>query len=366
MQPRLAKSGLKVVQQEDMAPFKPADPLGIQRVTQPKGKGILPLQAESLDSSLPIAEDELLIEVESLSVDSASFHQISQECGGDPARIEKHIVELVARRGKLQNPVLGSGGMLVGRVAQIGPAYPLSEKPVKVGDRIATLVSLALTPLHIRAVRQIHPKKDRLDIEGHAILFASGVFAHIPDDIPETVALAVLDAAGVPAQTSELIQDNQTVVVIGAGGKSGLLCLYEAKQKDGVKVIAVDMAKDAIDRLTHLQWVDDVIEADARDAVGLMEKVWNATKGKMADVVIDLANVPDTEMACILCVRSKGIVYSFNSATSFNRAAQGAQGVGADIELRIGNGYAPGHAELTLNVLRESEELARIFTEMYS
>lgn len=53
-------------------------------------------------------------------------------------------------------------------------------------------------------------------------------------------------------------------------------------------------------------------------------------------------------------------------ATSFTRAALGAEGVGADIDLRIGNGYTQGHAELALNLLRESPELSRIFTEVYS
>jgi L-erythro-3,5-diaminohexanoate dehydrogenase len=346
--------------------FRKADPFGIQRVTLPQGRSILPQQAESLDASLPIAEDELLIEVESLNVDSASFLQISEACGADPARIEKHISDLVARRGKLHNPVTGSGGMLVGRVTQVGPAFPVAQKPVKVGDRVATLVSLSLTPLQIRKIRQLHPTKDRLDIDGHAILFASGVFAKIPDDIPETVALAALDVAGAPAQTKNLVQENQTVLVIGAGGKSGMLSLYQAKQSIGVKTIAVDYSQPSLDRLSQLPFVDEVIQADARDAVGMMEKVWNITKGRMADVVINVANVPETEMASILCCRPKGTVYFFSMATNFTRAALGAEGVGADIELRIGNGYTEGHAELTLDILRDSTELRRLFTGLYS
>jgi L-erythro-3,5-diaminohexanoate dehydrogenase len=349
-----------------MASFRAADPLGIQRVTLPRGKGLLPQQAESLDATLPIAEDELLIEVESLNIDSASFRQISESCDGDPAKMQKQILDLVAHCGKLHNPVTGSGGMLVGRVSQIGPSYPIEDKPVKVGDRIATMVSLTLMPLQIRTVREFHPDKDRLEIEGHAILFASGAFTRIPQDMPETLALAVLDVAGVPAQTRAVVQDGQTVLVIGAGGKSGLLCMYEAKQKEGVKVIAVDSGKAAIERLSQLIWVDEVIEADARDGVSVMEKVWDVTKGRMADVVIDVANVAGTEMASVLSCRRKGTVYFFNMATNFTRAALGAEGVSADIQLRIGNGYAEGHAELTLNILRESEELERIFGELYS
>jgi len=347
-----------------MAKLRPADPLGVQRVVSPQG--VLPQQAEKVDASLPIAEDELLIEVESLNIDSASFHQISQACEGDLARIEKHILDLVARRGKHHNPVTGSGGMLIGRVVQVGPGFPVREKPIKVGDRIATLVSLSLTPLEIRKIKKIHAKIDRVDIEGHAILFASGIFARLPEDLPETVALAVLDVAGAPAQTRRLVQENQVVVVVGGGGKSGILCLYEAKRKPGVKTVAIDYSQEAIDRLSALPFVDEVIQGDARNAVQIMEKVWNATKGKMADLVINVANIPETEMSCVLACRPHGIVYFFSMATSFTRAALGAEGVGADIDLRIGNGYTEGHADLALDLLRESHDLREIFMKHYA
>src|SRR4051794_51883 len=166
-----------------MNPYRMPDRFGIQRVVAPSG--VLPQQAEKIDPSLPIAEDELLIEVESLNIDSASFHQISEVCGGGVGKIERHILDLVAQRGQQHNPVTGSGGMLIGRVAEVGKHYPSNVKPVKAGDRIATLVSLSLTPLEIRKIKKIHPKIDRVDIEGHAILFASGIFARLPSDLPE-------------------------------------------------------------------------------------------------------------------------------------------------------------------------------------
>ncbi len=344
--------------------FRPADHLGLQRVVA-RPHGTLPQQAYRVDPSLPIAEDELLVEVESLNIDSASFHQISEACAGDLAKIEEHILDLVSKRGKHHNPVTGSGGMFIGTVTQVGPKFPAHEKPVKVGDRIASLVSLSLTPLEIRKIKKIHPKVDRIDVEAHAILFGSGLFARLPSDMPETVALAVLDVAGAPAQTVQLVKDGDTVLVIGGGGKSGVLCLYEAKKKRGVRTIAVDYSDAAISRLKGLSFVDDVIQGDARNSVEIMEKVSALTGGKLADVVINVANIPETEMSCILSCRNKGIVYFFSMATSFTRAALGAEGVGADVDLRIGNGYTAGHADLSLNILRESAELRKLFTETY-
>lgn len=344
--------------------LKPADPFGLGRVLSPKGS--LPQQAETLTADLPIAEDELLIEVECLNIDSASFHQIQEANGGDLKKIENHILDLVKRRGKHHNPVTGSGGMLIGKVTQVGPKFPIAEKPVKVGDRIATLVSLSLTPLSIRKIKAIHSKIDRVDIEGHAILFSSGIFARLPTDIPDKVALAVLDVAGAPAQTRKLVKPNDTVVVIGGGGKSGVLCMMEAKRKPGVKTIAIDYSDSAIERLKKLSFVDHIIQGDARQAVSIFEKVRAITSGKLADVVINVANIPETEMSCILSAKKNGIVYLFSMATSFTRAALGAEGVGADVDLRIGNGYTEGHADLSLNLLRESAELRKLFEETYS
>src|ERR671914_1387056 len=94
------------------------DPFGTYRSLDPRGA--LPQQARVLDASLPLREDEVLVDVEYLNVDSASWHQIESSTGGSPEVIAARIQEIVAGAGKLHNPVTGSGGMLVGRVAELG------------------------------------------------------------------------------------------------------------------------------------------------------------------------------------------------------------------------------------------------------
>ena len=126
------------------------DLYGLSRVVGEKG--VLPQRARKLDPSLPCREAELLIDVESLNIDAASFKQIKDDVGGDPARIAARIQEIVRERGKMQNPVTGSGGMFIGRVKEMGPEHP-ARGTLKPGDRIATLVSLTLTPLVIEEVQ---------------------------------------------------------------------------------------------------------------------------------------------------------------------------------------------------------------------
>lgn len=79
-----------------------------------------------------------------------------------------------------------------------------------------------------------------------------------------------------------------------------------------------------------------------------------------ADLVINCVNMPGTEMASILAARPRGTVYFFSMATSFQAAALGAESVGQDIDLLMGNGYAEGHAEYALSVIREFPTLASL------
>ena len=344
------------------------DLFGTHRVLAPKG--VLPQQSDRFDVSLPIYDNELLIDVEALNIDSASFHQIKEACGADVEKMKTHILALVQARGKHHNPVTGSGGMLIGTVKEVGAKFldgRGASEQVKPGDRIATLVSLTLTPLEIRKIKTLHLELDRVDIEGHAILFQSGIYAKLPGDIPETLALAVLDVCGAPAQTAALCKPGQTVLVIGGGGKSGLLCLYEAKQAVGAAgtTIGLDYGVEARDRMKAFSFVDKADLCDARNAVGTYELVKRLTGGKMADIVINVTNIPDTEMSCILSAKPGGIVYFFSMATSFTKAALGAEGVGAHVELIMGNGYRPGHAAMALQILRDSPEIRKMYENKY-
>ena len=345
--------------------FKKGSPYGTHRVIDPVG--VLPQPAMKIDNDMEIYDNEILIDVQTLNIDSASFTQIKEEAKGDLDKIEEIMLGIVESKGKHQNPVTGSGGMLIGKVEKIGPALE-GKTDLKVGDKIATLVSLSLTPLRIDKFLDIRAEVDQVDIEGKAILFESGIYSIIPEDMPENLALSVLDVAGAPAQTAKLVKPGDTVVVLGGTGKSGMLCLYEAKKRAGVtgKVICIGSRDKTLERVKNANLADVYIKANATDAVELLEKVKEATNGEMADIVINVVNIPNTEMSSILMTKNEGIVYFFSMATSFTKAALGAEGVGKDVTMIVGNGYTKDHAAIALNIMRESETLRNIFTELYA
>ncbi len=337
---------------------------GTHRVINPKG--VLPQPAWKINNDVDILYDnEILVEVFMLNIDAASFTQIKQEVGADEERVAEKVMEIVSERGKMHNPVTGSGGMLIGRVAKIGEALKDKVK-IRVGDEIATLVSLSLTPLKIDKIKKVHLDTDQIEVEAKAIIFESGVYAKLPSDMDRKLALAVLDVAGAPAQTARLVNPGDTVAIIGASGKSGTLCSYVAKKYAGPtgKVIALVHSKERSKHLEKLG-ITDIAEVNATNAIEMEKAVSELTDGKMADVTINVVNIANTEMASILATKDYGTVYFFSMATSFTKAALGAEGVGKDVNMIIGNGYMTGHAEIALETVRENRELRRIFESFY-
>jgi len=337
---------------------------GIHRVIEPKG--VLTQAALKVDNSTDVLYDnEIVCDVISLNIDSASFSQIVGDVGHDEEKVAARVMEIVNDRGKMQNPVTGSGGMFIGVVSHIGSA--LKDIDLKVGDKIASLVSLSLTPLKIEKIKKVHLDIDRVDVEAKAVLFESGIYAKLPEDMPESLALAALDVAGAPAQVRKLVKEGNSVLILGGAGKSGVLCCYEARKRAGKtgNVVAVVLTEEDANKVRELGVADNVVVASATEPVAVLEAALAVNGGKEYDLSISCVNAPNTEMACILPVRDGGMVYFFSMATNFAKAALGAEGVGKDIDMLIGNGYTKGHADVTLEELRESEKLRALFENKY-
>lgn len=74
-------------------------------------------------------------------------------------------------------------------------------------------------------------------------------------------------------------------------------------------------------------------------------------------------DVGGCEHGAILATATGGTVVFFSMATSFAAAALGAEGLAADVEMLIGNGYVPGHADLALELVRNDPALRALLEE---
>jgi L-erythro-3,5-diaminohexanoate dehydrogenase len=346
----------------------PSSPLGLHRVADTAG--VLPQAARRLDADPAIWPDEVLVSVERLNLDAASFRQLREANGADPARMRAAVLGIVAERGKMQNPVTGSGGMLTGVVAEVGPDSPLG---LRKGDRIATLVSLSLTPLVITDdLASWDGASEQVPCTGHAILFGRSIAAVLPDDLPVPLSLAVMDVCGAPALTHRVVSQaamanskGPVVAILGAAGKSGSLSAAAARQAGASLVIGVVPHEREAAALRGAlagettPLADEVVIADATDPVGVSQAV--AAAGGPADVTVVCVDVPGCEGGAILATAQGGTVIFFSMATSFTAAALGAEGLAADVTMLIGNGYVPGHAQLALDLLRAGPGVRMLF-----
>jgi L-erythro-3,5-diaminohexanoate dehydrogenase len=343
-------------------------PLGLHRVLTPKG--VLPQAAWQLDPSPGLWPDEVRIDVERLNLDAASFRQLIEAHHGDGRAVRNNVRQIVQTRGKMHNPITGSGGMLIGTVAEIGPSSPLG---LRVGQRIASLVSLTCTPLMLGTLPDWDGRSEQVPCDsGHAILFGRSIAAVLPEDLPAELGLAVLDVCGAPALTRRVVAGwpdpstgAPTVCVIGAGGKSGSLALAAARTAGARHRIGVVPTESERQNLLRAADLDDeplateICVVDARDPVALATAVGRA--GGPADITVVCVDVPGCEHGAVLATRDRGTVIFFSMATSFSTAALGAEALAADVTMLIGNGYVAGHAELALDELRRSAAVRSLF-----
>ncbi|MFF0141357.1 lysine 5,6-aminomutase subunit alpha [Streptomyces sp. NPDC005227] len=340
----------------------PGSPLGLHRVLAPEG--VLPQAALRLDPDPRLRDDELRIDVEYLNLDAASYRQLHEEHDGDGDAIREAVRAIVSERGKMHNPVTGSGGMLIGTVAEAGPETPLGLKP---GERVATLVSLTLTPLELTdGLRDWDGLGEQVPARGHAILFGRSVAAVLPADLPDELSLAVLDVCGAPALTGRTVAEYAartgrapSVAVLGAAGKSGSLALAAARRAGAGRLVGVVPNAAEATALAESGLAGSVLRADARDAVALHDGL--AAHGGPADITVVCTDVPGCEHAAVLATQDGGTVVFFSMATSFPAAALGAEGLRADVTMLIGNGYQPGHAEQALDLIRTEPGVRALF-----
>jgi L-erythro-3,5-diaminohexanoate dehydrogenase len=321
--------------------------LGVHRVLEPRG--VLPQAATRLDADPAVGPDEVRVAVQRLNLDAASYRQLSESCGTDGAAVRAAVLEIIGTRGKMQNPVTGSGGMLIGVVDAVGPESPLG---LAVGQRVATLVSLTLTPLRITdGLAGWDGRSEQVPAEGTAILFARSIAAVLPDDLPDAVSLAVLDVCGAPAATARVVEraGARSVVVLGAAGKSGCLSLAAARAAGATELTGVVRSEQEAAALTAAGLADRVVVADATDPLAVAAAV-----GAPADLTVVCVDVPGAEHGAVLATTEGGTVVFFSMATSFSAAALGAEGMAADVTMLVGNGYTPGHADLALDLYRST------------
>jgi acetoacetyl-CoA synthetase len=345
---------------------------GFHRVIDPPG--VMPQAAEKLDNTPKIlVPDEVLIDVELLNLDSTSMKQIKETS----FNVGKRILEIVSQRGKMHNPVTKSGGVLIGKVLEVGPA----KKPtfrLKEGDRIIPLCSLSAIPLFLTNVAD-SPMGDLIAVKGFAVMNGLCAYTGIPNFLTPTIALSALDVSRLVTQLdryvsrlkqkSSLAQLRSTSVCILGCGKAGLTAIACLKRwLPNCQILALDISMSLLNRarsfLSDTKIRHVVAQINAQNVRDVLQFVMNHTNGRGCDLVLSCVNVPNVEASCIVAAASQGTILYFSMATEFGKAALGGDSIAKDVEMIIGGGVIEGQAEMMFDLLRQDQQLLRFFIDL--
>jgi len=331
--------------------------LGVERAIEPRGA--LPHIASRLDAGAPANEYEAELDVEVLCVDATSYRAIRDRCDGDPDHMAAAIGDIVAERGKLQNPWTGSGGILAGTVSAIGERHWAPE--LAVGERVIPLASLIAIPLRLDAIGPLSPDDPQVPVRGRAIVTGRMACAPVPGDLPLPIALSALDVYPAASHVRALAAPGDHVLVLGAG-HAGLLAAAAAHAAVGAggHVTALDASAAALARVGAALPATTAILHDATDAVGAITALERHGLPR-ADLTVACTSVPGCEGTAILATDEAGAVLFFSTATSFPAAALGADSVSSRTRLLIPNGYTDDRGSYALDLLRGSPALRAAF-----
>ena len=334
-----------------------ANELGIERALEPPG--VLPHTARVLDPRRAASAYEAEVDVDLLHVDATSYRAIRERCDADAERMGTLIAEIVAARGKLENPWTGSGGVLMGRLRSIGPRYCMRE--LAVGERVVPLASLIAIPLELESVGPVDPARTHVPVVGRAIVTGRMLCARVPDDLGPAAALSVLDVYPAASHVRGLAENGMHVLVLGSG-HAGLLAVAAARQAVGPHgaVTAVDISAAALARARSVDPAVTAIEADATDPLAVGSAL--AQRGlSRADLTLLCASVAGAEGTAIVATARDGTILFFSTATRFAAAALGADAVGSQAKLVIPNGLTDDRGEYSFELLRRIPALRAAF-----
>jgi L-erythro-3,5-diaminohexanoate dehydrogenase len=327
--------------------------LGVHRSLEPPGA--LPHIARRLDAVLPANEYEVELAAEMLAIDATSFADIRRRCGADAEAMAALIAGIVAEHGKLQNPVTGSGGVVLGRVTAVGDAHPAAD--LALGDLVVPLASLIAVPLELHAVGPVDPGSSMVPVRGRAVVTGEMLCGRVAPDLGAEVSLRAFDVYPAASYADELASPGDHVLVLGAG-HAGLLAIAAARAAVGPTgaVTAVDIDAAALERARAVDPRVATVQADVTDALSIARAIEAA-----ADLALLCTSVPGAEGAALVATASRGTIVFFSTATRFAAAALGADAVGSQATLVIPNGLTDDRGQLALELLRANPSLRLAF-----
>lgn len=334
---------------------KMSTPYGIRRVLEPKH--VLPTSAWKLDNSRNIYPDELKVSIQRIHLEGTGFKQICTESNDDEKKIRQAIIDIVIRRGKLHNPVTDTGGLIMGRVEEIGAEYD-NRLGLKVGDAVICNASAASIPLYIEDITAVNRAFNQIEANGYAIVHSLIPLVKTQEDVPLDMLMFVFDQSGTLYRLHELIGDKKRFLVVGNSMLTNLIYGYVIRRTAGKsaeitclldKRTGMRFTGRGIDRLISMVFN----EMNYLDILRPMECMRQLDAESSFDLSINCAEIPGAETINILATKPGGTVMFANLINNLNIALYITESISKNLEVRGAEGYLEKYDQFDVDIVRE-------------
>ncbi|MDR3242865.1 MAG: sigma-54 dependent transcriptional regulator [Clostridiales Family XIII bacterium] len=330
---------------------------GMKRVLEPRH--VLSTSAWRVDNRREIYANEVRVSLIKLHIETTSFRQICIESNNNVEKIKARIIDIVSERGKLHNPVTDTGGVLYGRVEEIGAAYD-NPAGVAVGDRIICNASLAAIPILINRVRRVDMSRSQIEAEGYGILFSEFPVLKKPGNISTDLLLFACNESGTLYQVSRNAAGKKNFLVLGNHMVSNILFGYAIRKAAGIYANITCFFDKSTDSILSGAGADQLLEkifTEVRraDILKPVECVERHGLSDRFDLTVNCADLPGAETVSILATKPKGTVFFANLINNYNIALYITEAISRQIEIRCADGYVKEYGDFDIEMVRELE-----------
>ena len=328
---------------------------GTKRVLEPKH--VLPTSAWKLDNGRNIYPDELKVSIQRIHLEGTGFKQICTESNDDEKKIRQAIIDVVIRRGKLHNPVTDTGGLVMGRVEEIGAEYD-NSLGLKVGDAVICNASAASIPMYIEDITAVDRAFNQIEAKGYAIAHSLIPLVKAPEDVPLDMLMFVFDHSGTLFRLDELVGSKKNFLVVGNNVLTNLIYGYVIRRKAG----AGSQITCLLDKKTNMRFtgrgIDRLMsqvfdEVNFLDILRPLECMRQLDAESSFDLSINCAEIPGAETINILATKPGGTVMFANLINNLNIALYITESISKSLDVRGAEGYLEDYDQFDVQIVRE-------------
>lgn len=311
---------------------------GISRVLEPNGA--LPVTAWKLDNSRFIGKKEMRIQIDFLNLEFANFQQLCSSCDYDEVKIKAKIMQIVNERGKLHNPYTKSGGLISGKITEIGSEF--QDPEFKVGDKVICLSSLTGLPMYIESIGNIDMQYGQAECTGYIICFETTHLTKWDQSVNLKHLMRLLDEEGNLLGVKSVLEPKmaQNIAIISSNLLQMMFYAKMTRQTVGNEaILSAILDSRVIKGITKKDFnnifgnlLDNVHFADLNLPSDSVDKITKGKSENYADAIINIDGTEGSESMASLLVKDKGTICYMSFQNGYSEGSLIADSLGKEIQ----------------------------------